>query len=151
MWNAELAEHADQLVRCAFSEFCVDRRLRLLDGGADEVSPFRPRAVVVLHVLEPEQMLHDEPREARSLADAAVRDDRLVARNALRRIQRGEIVEALERSVLVAVLAPRDALGAGNVPAALAGLRQPGRRENLAGEFLRAADVDERRLLARDR
>src|SRR5262245_7527187 len=112
------------------------RSASLLHRGANQVAPFGPRAVVVLHVLEAEQVLQDEPREARALADAAVRDHRPIARDALRGIERRQIVVALERAVVVAVLAPRDALGAGNVPAALAGFRQPGRREDLARELL---------------
>src|SRR5262249_34083353 len=122
--------------------------LRLLDRRAHQVAPLRPRTVVVLHVLEAEQMLEREPGEARPLADAAVRDHWLIAGNALRRVERAQLVEALERAVLVAVLAPRNALGAGNVAAALARLGQAGRRQNLAGEFLRAAHVHQRRRLS---
>src|SRR5262249_44078649 len=84
----------------------------------------------------------------RALADAAVCDHRLIAVDSLRRIEPFQLVEALEGAVLVAVLAPRDALGARNVAAALARLGQSGRREDFAGEFLRAPDVDERRRLA---
>src|SRR2546423_4270362 len=90
-------------------------------------------------------MLQREPREARSFADAAVRDHRPVACDPLRGIERSQFVEALERAIVVAVLAPRDALRAGDVAAPLAGLGQSWRREDLAGELLRAADVDERR------
>src|SRR6185295_17915545 len=111
----------------------------------DQIAPLGPRPVGVLHVLEPEQMLERKPRQARPLADAAVGDDRLVAADALRRVELAQLVEVLERPVLVAVLPPRNALRAGNVTAALARLRQSGRRQDLAGEFIRAADVDERR------
>src|SRR6266571_5947101 len=124
--------------------------LRLLHRRADEVAPLGPRAVVVLHVLESEEILHGEPGEAGPFADAAVRDDGLVPQDALRGIQRLQFVEALEGAVLVAVLSPRDALGTGNMAAPLARLGQPRRRENLAREFGRASHVDERRLLARE-
>src|SRR5207302_418651 len=124
--------------------------LRLLHWRADEIAPLGPRAVVVLHVLEAEQMLQHEPREARPLADAAVRDHRTIGGHALRGVQRLQLVEALERAVLVAVLSPRNALRAGNVAAALARLGQSGRRQNLTGELLRAAHIDERRFLADD-
>ena len=104
--------------------------LRLLHRRADEIAPLGPRAVVVLHVLEAEQVLQHEPREARAFADAAVRDHRLIARDALRGVQRFQIVEALERPIVVAVPAPRDALRAGDVSAALAGFGQSGRRQD---------------------
>src|SRR5204863_1927436 len=55
----------------------------------------------------------------------------------------------LECAVLVAVLAPRNALRTGDVSAALARLWQSGRREDLAAELLRAADVHELRFLSR--
>src|SRR6185295_860109 len=103
------------------------RQASLFDRRADQVAPLGPRAVIVLDVAEAEQMLHHEPGEARSLADAAVRNHRPVAGDALRRIHRLQIVEALERAVVVAVLPPRNALRAGDVAAALAGFRQPGR------------------------
>src|SRR5262249_20717421 len=122
-----------------------------LDWCADEIAPFGPRTVVVLDVLEAEQVLQHEPREAGTLADAAVGNHRLLARDPLLGVHRLQRVEALERAVLVAVLPPRNALRAGNVAAALAGLRQSGRRENLAGEFVWTADVDQPRFLARAR
>src|SRR5687768_3297374 len=50
--------------------------LPLGDRRADQVAPLRPRAVVVLHVLEAQQILEHEPGMARALADAAVGDDR---------------------------------------------------------------------------
>src|SRR5579884_3076393 len=106
----------------------------LLHRRADQVAPLGPRAVVVAHVGESEQVLQREPRQARTLADAAVGDHRLVVRDPLRGVERLQLVEALERAVVVAVLAPRDALRAGDVTAALAGLGKPGRREDLAGE-----------------
>src|SRR4051812_17722886 len=95
--------------------------LRLFHRRADQVAPFGPRAVVILHVVEPEQVLHREPRQARALADTAVGDHRLVSGNPFLRVERPQLIEALERAVVVAVLAPRDALGARDVTAALAG------------------------------
>src|SRR5262249_26963276 len=124
------------------------RSTSFLDWRSDEIPPLGPGAVVVLHVLEAEQMLHHEPGQARTLADTAARAHRRFARAALRGLHRLQVVEALEGAVLVAVLPPRNALRAGNVPAALAGLGQTGRREDLSSEFLRAADVDQCGLLA---
>src|SRR5438477_7220777 len=101
----------------------LHRRL-LFHGRADQIAPLGPRAVVVLHVRETQEMLEGEPGEARSLADAAVRDDRLIARDALRGVQRLQVVKALEGAIVIAVLPPRNALRAGNVSAALARLGQ---------------------------
>src|SRR3954453_7549598 len=50
-----------------------------LDRHSDHVAPLGPGAVVVLHVALSEQLVQHEPRVRRALADAAVRDDRLVA------------------------------------------------------------------------
>src|SRR5262245_63285181 len=97
------------------SHVSVRRRSRLFDGCADEIAPLGPRAVVVPHILEPEQVLHREPGEARALSDSAIRDDRLIAGNALRCVESLQVVEALEGSILVAVLSPRDAFRTGNV------------------------------------
>src|SRR5437773_7017999 len=104
--------------------------LRLLHGHADQVAPLGPRAVVVLHVLETQQILQDEPRDARALADAAVRNHRRVAAHTLPAVQRLQLVDSLERAVLVAVLPPGNALRAGNMAAALARFRKSRRREN---------------------
>src|SRR6185436_4699972 len=92
-----------------------------------------------------------EPCEARALADAAVRDDRTVAGDALIGVQLLQLRFALERAVVVAVLSPGDALRAWNVAAALAGFRKSRRREDLARELRGTADVDELRLLLRRR
>src|SRR5437588_4727109 len=73
----------------------------LLHGRADQIAPLGPRAVVVLHVRETQEMHEGEPGEARSLADAAVRDDRLIALDALRRVQRLQVVKALEGAIVV--------------------------------------------------
>src|SRR5689334_15747091 len=137
--------------RLAALRVALRSHLWLLHGRADEVAPFGPRAVVVLHVLEPEQMLEHEPREARSLADTAVRDDGGIAGDALIGVKLLQLLHTLERPVVVAVLSPRDTLGAWNVTAALAGFRKPRRREDLPGELCGASHVDERGLLLRRR
>src|SRR6478752_8654895 len=120
--------------------------LRPLHRHADEIAPLSPRTVVVLHVLESEEILQDEPRDARTLPDAAVRNHGRVSGHALAAVQRLELVHALERPIVVAVLAPGDAFRARDMAAALAGFRESWRRENLAGELRRAADIDQRRL-----
>src|SRR3954469_12031871 len=123
---------AAQLLPAAFVSFGL--HLGLLHRRADQVAPLGPGTVVVLDVLEPEQVFQHEPRDARAFADAAVGDHGSVARDALSAVERLQFVDALERPVLVAVLAPGNALRARNVAAALAGFRQPGRREDFAGE-----------------
>src|SRR5262249_46011412 len=120
------------------------------DGRANEIAPFGPRAVVVLDVLEAEQVLQHEPRVARTLADSAIRNHRLLTGDALRAVQRLQLLDGLERSVVIARLRPRNALRAGNMPAALACFGKAGRRQDFAGKLLRAADVDERVALAGD-
>src|SRR5690606_2030220 len=120
-----------------------------LDVHPHEVPPLGPRAVVVLDVGVAEEVLEDEPRVAAPLADAAVGDDGPLAGDALGAVERAELVHGSERAVvLVDGAAPGDVVGAGDVAAALARLREAGRREHLAGELLRAADVDEVHLAA---
>src|SRR5438093_2305246 len=127
-------------------------RLGLLDRRAHEVPPLRPGAVVVPDVRVAEEVLQDEPRVARSLADAAVCDDLLVRRHAFRLVEGLQILRRLERPVLVDGLRPGDVLRSGDVSAALRVLRRIfRRREDLAAELLRSAHVDEDlpRLLVR--
>src|SRR3954471_3761228 len=126
-------------------------RLRgvLLDRHVDEVAPLRPRAVVVAHVVLAEQLVQDEPRVRRALADAAVGDDRLATQDALAAIEVAQLVGRLERAVLLDRLRPRDRLRARDVPGALGALLLvAGHRDELAGELLRRADVDEHLAVA---
>ena len=105
-FNAKAAKHAKKNTTLAsVAGFALDR-VRLLHGRADQIAPLRPGSVVVLHVREAKQVLHREPRQAGALADAAVGDDRPVAGNSLRGVQRLQVVVALEGPVVVAVLAP---------------------------------------------
>src|SRR4051812_44889941 len=117
---------------------------RLLDGYADHAAPLGPRPVVVADAAEAEQLVQHEPRVARPLADAAVRDDVLVAGDALARIQRVELLAALERPVLAHGLRPRDRGGARDVARALRGLAHARRGDDLAVELGGRADVHER-------
>src|SRR3954466_1905756 len=104
--NAKAAKHAKTKgLLSGLRGLCVPC-LWLLHLCADQVPPLGPRAAVVLHLVEAEQVLHREPRQARALADAAVGDHRLVAGNPFLRVERPQLVEALERAVVVAVLAP---------------------------------------------
>src|SRR5687767_5496029 len=93
-----------------------------LHRRADEIPPFRPRPVVVLHIWIAEQVLQHEPGVTRALADAAVRDHLLVARDPLALVKPGQLLVALEGAVFVACLRPWDASCAGDMAAALARL-----------------------------
>ena len=130
------------------------RRLHVadLDRGADEVAPLGPRAVVVFHVAHAEQVLQHEPRVAAALADAAVAHGRLAQVDARLRVQRPQLVDGLERAVVIDALGPGDVLRAGDVPGPLGGLGHARRGDDLAGELVRAAHVDQvLRLLPQQR
>ena len=117
---------------------------RVLDRHADEAAVLGPAAIVVPDALVAEQLVEDEPRVARPLADPAVRDDVLVGRDALALVEGGQLLAALEGAVLAHGLRPRDRCGAGDVPCTLCGLAHAGRGDDLAVELGRAAHVDER-------
>src|SRR5205807_6995536 len=53
------------------------------NGGADEVAPFGPRAVVVANLVQAQQIFEDEPGVGAALTDAAVRDDVVLSGNTL--------------------------------------------------------------------
>src|SRR5690606_34844330 len=76
-------------------------RLSLRDRDADEVAPLGPRAVVVLHPVEAEEVFQHEPGVAGALADAAVRNGVLLRVEALLgEVDRFELLARLERAVL---------------------------------------------------
>src|SRR3954468_9596731 len=117
----------------------------LLDRHVDEVAPLGPRAVVVLDVALPEQLVQDEPGVRRALADPAVGDDRVaVLDDSLALIELAEFVGGLECAVLVDGLRPRHGGRTRDVTAALGTLLLvSGHRDQLAGGLLRAADGNE--------
>src|SRR5215207_10452935 len=116
----------------------------LLDRDADERAVLDPAAVVVLDVGLAEQLPQHEPGVAGALADAAVGDGRLAVVVALLGVERLELLVALEGAVLVGRLAPRDVLGGRDVAALLRLLlRQVRGGEDLAGELVGRADVDQ--------
>src|SRR3954468_4367314 len=117
-----------------------------LDGRADERAVLRPRAVVILDVVEAEQFLQREPGVGRSLADPAVRDHLAVAGDALGLVQGPQLVGALEGAVVVRGLDPRDVRRSGDVARDLRLLlRKVVGRQLLATELLGRPDVDEAR------
>ena len=89
--------------------------------------------------------MEHEPGVRRALADPAVGDDRLAVRDhALAPVELPQLVGRLEGAVLVDRLRPRHRGGARDVPGALGALLLvAGHRDQLAGELLRAADVDQ--------
>src|SRR2546430_13428309 len=89
-----------------------------------EVPPLRPGAVVVPDVRVAEEVLQDEPRVGRPLADPAVCDDLLIRRHAFRLVERLQLLRRLERPVLVDGLGPGDVLRPGDVAATLGMLRR---------------------------
>src|SRR5512134_554288 len=106
-------------------------RLRaLLDRVADQVAPFRPRAVIVLDVLVAEDVLQHKPRMRRPLPDAAVGYDFvLTAGDALAAVERLQGFLALERAVFGHCLRPGNVDGRRDVTGALGGFAHAGRRD----------------------
>src|SRR5260370_42578961 len=62
----------------------VASRRPLGDGRRHQVAPFGPRAVVVAHLFQPQQVLEREPGVARPLPDTAVGDHLILAVDDLR-------------------------------------------------------------------
>src|SRR4029453_16577383 len=86
-----------------------------------------------------------EPRMRAALADAAVRGHVLVGRHTLVAVELLQLVRALESAVVAHGRGPRNGLRSRDVPASLRTfLLVAGRRDQIAGELLRAAHVDER-------
>src|SRR5258708_4829033 len=81
---------------------------------------------------------------ARAFPDAAIGYRWLVRSDSFVLIQRRELVRRFEAAVLLAGHSPGNALRAGDVAAALTGLRQAGWRKDFAGELVWAAHGDER-------
>ena len=88
--------------------------------------------------------MQGEPRDRGALGDTAVRDRRLVAVDPVVGVQLLQLLDSLERAVVVGDSGPRDVLRAGDVAATLGGLLQARRREDLAGELLGRPYVDQR-------
>src|SRR5205807_7373944 len=118
-----------------------------LNRHVDDVALFSPTSVVVLLVVQAEQIAQHDPSVAGTLADAAIRHRRLLSVNALLlEVNRLQFVRRLEGAILLHGGAPRNALGAGDMPAALRGLSHARRRDDLAAEFVRAAHIHEVRF-----
>src|ERR1700687_346456 len=85
------------------------------DGGADEVAPLGPGAIVVAHLVEAQEILEDEPSVRAALADAAVGDDFVFAGNALGFVEFLQVVKGFERAVFIGSLRPGDIGGLGTI------------------------------------
>src|SRR4051794_18920509 len=116
----------------------------LLDRYADQRAVLRPRAVVVLHVRLVEDLVQDEPRVRRPLADAAVSDRVLAEVHAFGLVELAQLVVGEERAVFVRGLRPRDVLRGRHVTGALRLLlRQMRGRKQTSTELIRRTHVDE--------
>src|SRR5579864_556745 len=115
--ESQITNHQSLFTSHAF--LSCRRRNFLLDGCAHQVAPLGPRAVVVADILVAEQILQHKPGVRTALADAAIGDDFLIARDALACVKLPERVGGLERAVLGHGLRPRNICRAGNVSAAL--------------------------------
>src|SRR5271170_4566122 len=105
-----------------------------LNRRADQIPPLRPRSVVILHPVVTQQILQHEPGMRTALADAAIGDHFIVARDSLALIELLQGVGRLEGAVLCSGLRPGYACGAGDMAAALRGFRHSRRRDYFAAE-----------------
>src|SRR5262249_16745381 len=80
---------------------------------------------------------------AGAFPDAAIGYRRFVRSDSFVLIERRKVVRRFEAAVFLAAHSPGNAPRAGDVPAALTRLRQPGWRKDFAGELVWAAYVDE--------
>src|SRR5688572_11984219 len=78
------------------------------DRHVHEVAPLGPRPVVVSDVLVTEQLPQDEPGVGAALADPAVRGHRFVLGHALAAVKLPQLVNGLERAVVLDGAGPRD-------------------------------------------
>ena len=113
------------------------------DGGADQVAPLGPGAVVVADLVEVEQILQHESSVGAALADAAIGDDFVFAVNPLGFVEFFQVVVGLESAVFLGGLRPGDVRGSGNVPGTLCCFREAWRGENFSSEFINGANVNE--------
>src|SRR5580693_6754667 len=113
------------------------------DGGADQVAPLGPRTVIIAHVVVAQQILQHKPGVRTALADAAISDDFIGARNTFWLIEPLKILERLEGAIFVGSLRPRDIRGLGDVSGALCRFRHPWRSDNLSGELIHGTNVYE--------
>src|SRR2546425_10159006 len=113
------------------------------DGGANEVAPFGPGAVIVANLAEGPQILEDEPGVGAALADAAVGDDFVFAGDALGFVEFFQVLVGLEGAVFVGGLRPGDIRSLRKVAGALVGFVHARRGDDFAGEFVNGANVNE--------
>src|ERR1051326_4336813 len=88
------------------------------DGEVVAIAPLGPRPVVAGHARIAEEA-QDEVAVRAAVVRLAIRHDGLVRCDPGARVERAQLVEALERAVGPQVLLPLHVDGAGNVPGAL--------------------------------
>src|SRR6267143_2833970 len=115
-----------------------------LDRRPDQASPLGPGPVVIAYVRVSEQVLQDEPRVRRALANPAVGDHLLVRRDAFAAVELLQLVRRLEGPVLADRLSPGDVGGCGDMAASLGALLgQVLGCQQLTAVLLGGADVDQ--------
>src|SRR6266436_3612580 len=88
-------------------------------------------------------MLQHEPCVTRTFADSAIGNRIVILIHAfLLDVNIVQFLGRLECAVGSDGRTPRDALGPWNMPASLGSFAHAWRRDNFAGEFVRAADID---------
>src|SRR6185437_9185741 len=115
-----------------------------LDWGSNQGAVFRPTAVVVLDIPVSQEFLQDEPGVRRPFPDSTVSNRFLRTVEAGVGVDLGQLLVRFERAVVVGGPAPGHVDRAGDVTRLLAlFLRQVGRRQDLAGELVGRAHVDQ--------
>src|SRR5579862_8314622 len=123
------------------------RRNLLLNRRANQIPPFRPRSVVILHLVVPQQILQHKPGVRTSLPDPAIRDNFVIAVHALRAIQLLQSIRRLERPILIRRLHPGNIRRPRNVTGPLRRLAHPRRRNNLPRKLIHRPYIHQINLL----
>src|SRR5580704_1705897 len=124
-------------------DFCG---LGLLDRSPHLVAPFRPRAVVILYVLESQKFRQNKPRMTRALANPAVNDGVLRGvETKIINVNLPKFFNRFERSIISGRGFPRNALRRRNVPSAQNSLLGIFRHMSYFSlEFTRRTNIDQR-------
>src|SRR5260370_37347293 len=120
-------------------------KLSFLDRNADAISPFCPRAIIILNVLETQKLSQHKPSVARAFPDPAV-NHRVFRRRKVQilDVNLSQFFRRLKRAVIFGRRFPRYAFCLRNMASAqysfLRVLRHVG---DLAFEFARRSNVDD--------
>ena len=91
----------------------------LSDWRTDEVSPFGPRAVVVLHIAIADEVFQNEPSMRAAFANAAIGDHFICARDALGLVKLFQSIGKLEGAIFICGLRPWNVRRTGDVTGTL--------------------------------